>query len=333
MKFGTGSKVKFKTVPVLALALVVLFAVISGGSSLRLGEIAYALIHPQADSQANIIIWQLRLPRIALGLLVGAGLSCCGVVLQAMLRNPLAEPYTLGVSSAAALGATLAIVLNLKGPFVMVSSFLGSLAAIFFLYTIASKKRFDNNTLILGGVTLGLLFSSLVFLILSLAKQENVHASVIWLMGNLASAKPEYIKPAVFFIVAGILILIALGRDIDAICLGDEKARHLGLDIILTKRILFFITSLIAAACVSICGVIGFVGLIIPHISRFAFGLNHRRLMINASILGAAFLVFCDAMARTIIAPLEVPVGVITGIFGGIFFLGLLVKSKKWNSI
>jgi len=295
--------------------------------------IIFAVYFPKIDSQASTIIWQLRVPRIFLAFLVGAGLSCCGVVFQAMLRNALAEPYTLGVSSGAALGAALAIMFNLGVFFITTSSFLGSLVTIFVLYAIASRKHFDNNTMILAGVALSLLFSSLVLLVFAVARKEGVHSAVIWLMGDLSSARPEVIKAVAFFILAGIFTLIAFARDLDIICLGDEKAGHLGLNVILTKRILFVVASIITGAAISAAGIIGFVGLIIPHIARFLFGVNHRRLLVTSAILGAAFLIICDTVSRTIILPLELPVGVVTGICGGLFFLGLLVKAKRWSSL
>lgn len=307
------------------------FALISGSAKLSPKEIVSALTHPEISSQAAAIIWKLRIPRIILGLLVGAGLACCGTVFQAILRNGLAEPYTLGISSGAALGATFGIVLNLSSAYTVFFSFLGSLATIFLVYAIAARKRFSNPTLILSGVTLGLLFSSLVLLIFSLAKPEAAHSAIIWLMGILSYTQGGLLKLVAIFIIIGVSVLIILGRDIDIICLGEEKAKHLGLEVSSLKKLLFLISSLITAGCVSSCGIIGFVGLIIPHICRLLMGINHRRLLPAAVLLGAAFLVFCDTLARTIISPLELPVGVITGIFGGIFFLSLLLRAKNWE--
>lgn len=334
MKSMMGSKVNFKTVQVLVLLLAgaVLFAVMHGSSPLKPAETVHALLHPADGSQAAAIIWQLRLPRIILAFIVGAGLACCGVVFQAILRNGLAEPYTLGVSSGSALGATLGIIMNLGSIYVTIFSFIGSLITISVVYSIASKKRFANPTLILAGIALGLLFSSMILLIFSIARQESVHTAIIWLMGDLSYTKTGLIKATGFFVIAGIMILNVFSRDIDAMCLGDEKARHLGIEVVHIKKILFVTASLITGACVASAGIIGFVGLVIPHICRFIFGVTHRRLLISSAFLGAAFLVFCDMLARTVISPLELPVGVITGIFGGIFFLGLIIKSKKWGS-
>jgi len=281
-------------------------------------------------SQAAVIIWQLRLPRVLLALLVGAGLASAGAVFQALLRNSLAEPYTLGVSSGAALGASLGMLFRLSSIYTTVFAFIGSLLTIFLVYTIAARKRFSNSSLILGGVTLGFLFSSIVLLIIAMVRQEGISNAVIWLMGDLSSASPQAIFLTAVFVSGGILAFFLLGRDVDLICLGEEKAMHIGLDVETIKKILFFIASLVTAACVSASGIIGFVGLIIPHIGRFMFGPKHRVLFIAVSLLGAGFLILCDTIARTVALPLELPVGVITGIFGGIFFLGLLIKAKKW---
>jgi iron complex transport system permease protein len=168
-------------------------------------------------------------------------------------------------------------------------------------------------------------------LIIALVRQEGISNAVIWLMGDLSSAAPQAIFFTGLFVIIGILALILLGRDVDVICLGEEKAQHAGLNVAPVKKTLFFIASLIAGACVSSSGIIGFVGLIIPHIARFLFGVRHRVLFIAVSFLGAGFLLICDTLARTIVLPMELPVGVITGIFGGIFFLSILLGSKKWE--
>ncbi|MFH1776425.1 MAG: iron ABC transporter permease [Candidatus Omnitrophota bacterium] len=318
---------------VVILFISIITALMYGSSKIAPADIIYALTHPQIKSQIAVIIFKLRIPRIILGLLVGAGLSCCGGSFQAILRNSLAEPYTLGVASGAAFAVTLAAMLGLSAIYLPFFAFFGSLSTISLVYAIAARKRFSNPTLILGGVTLSLLLSSMVLLLFALSKQADVYHSIMWLMGDLTLSDIKLIKISAFFILPGILSLIFLGRDIDVLCLGEEKAKHLGLNVSGVKAIIFFLASLITGACIAVSGVIGFVGLIIPHIVRFAFGISHRTLLPAAGILGAAFLVFCDTLARTIVSPLELPVGVITGIFGGIFFLTLLVRSGKWEVI
>ena len=281
--------------------------------------------------QAAVIVRQLRMPRVLLALLVGAGLSCVGLVFQALLRNSLAEPYTLGISSGAALGASLSMLLRLNSIYTGVFSFVGSLFTIFVVYTVASRKKFSNASLILGGVTLGFLFSSIVLLIIALIRQEGISNAVIWLMGDLSSASPQAILFTAIFVLIGIVAFFILGRDLDVLCLGEEKAQQAGVNAISVKKLLFFIASLVTGACVSSSGIIGFVGLIIPHAARYLFGVRHRVLLIAASLMGAGFLLLCDTIARTIALPLELPVGVITGIFGGIFFLTILTRTKKWQ--
>lgn len=304
---------------------------LAGGSSLRFSKAIYCLFHPNSSGIEREIIWQIRLPRVILGLIVGAGLACCGVVFQGLLRNPLAEPYTLGISGGAALGTTLGIVFGISSIYLPLFAFSGSALSISLVYIAASRKRFSNPTLILGGVILSFLFSSLVLLIFAVSKARDVHGIILWLMGDLSSAQSSLIKFIPFLIIPAIGLLFIFSRDLNILTLGEEKALHLGVDSEQVKRILFIIASCITGACVAASGIIGFVGLIVPHFTRKIIGVDHRLLLPASCITGAIFLVLCDASARVIIRPLELPVGVITGIFGGIFFLGFLIKTKRWE--
>lgn len=315
----------------LILILSVIIAGFSGGSKLAVKDAVYFFFHPAASGIERDIIWQIRVPRIFLGLLVGAGLACCGAVFQGLLRNPLAEPYTLGISGGAAFGVALGAVLKVYGGWTAIFAFGGSILSVFAVYSIASKKQFSNSVLILGGVVLSFLFSSLVFLIFSIAKAEDVHGVVMWLMGDLSSGPGPLFKIIPFFIIPGIAALLAFSRDLNVLTLGEEKATHLGVNSARVKKILFISASCITGACVAASGIIGFVGLIVPHFTRKLIGVNHRLLIPASCIVGGAFLILCDALARVIIRPLELPVGVITGIFGGIFFLVFLLRSKRWR--
>lgn len=319
------------TLLIVILGLSFIAANLAGGSSLRFTKAIYYLFHPASSGIERDIIWQIRFPRVLLALLVGAGLACCGAVLQGLLRNPLAEPYTLGISGGAALGATLGIVCGISGIFLPLSAFSGSALSIFLIYTIASKKRFSNPTLILGGVILSFLFSSLVLLIFAISRAEDIHGIIFWLMGDLSSAQISLIKIIFFFIVPAIALLFIFSRDLNILTLGEEKARHLGVNAEDVKKILFIAASFITGACVAACGIIGFVGLLVPHFMRKIVGTDHRLLLPASCIAGAIFLILCDTLARTIIRPLELPVGVITGLFGGIFFLSFLIKSRRWE--
>ena len=300
-----------------------------GGSRIGFEKAMYYLFHPGSSGIERDIIWQIRFPRVVLALLVGAGLACCGAVFQGVLRNPLAGPYTLGVSGGAALGATLGIVFGPAGIYLPLFALSGSALSIFLVYTIASKKRFSNSTLILGGVILSFLFSSLVLLIFAVSRAEDVHGVILWLMGDLSSAPNSLIKLMPFFILPAIGILLAFSRDLNILTLGEEKALHLGINSQQVKKILFIVVSCIVGACVAASGIIGFVGLIIPHFMRRILGVDHRLLLPASCVAGAIFLILCDTLARVIIRPMELPVGVITGIFGGLFFLSFLIKSKN----
>jgi len=319
------------TLLILLLGLSFVFSNLVGGSSLKFTKAIYYLFHPASSGIERDIIWQIRFPRVVLALLVGAGLACCGAVFQGLLRNPLAEPYTLGISGGAALGATLGIVCGISGIYLPLSAFCGSALSIFLIYTIASKKRFSNPTLILGGVILSFLFSSLVLLIFAISRAEDVHGIIFWLMGDLSSAQVSLIKLISFFILPAIALLFIFSRDLNILTLGEEKALHLGVNSAQVKKILFIAASFITGACVAASGIIGFVGLIIPHFMRKIVGVDHRLLLPASCIAGAIFLILCDTLARTIIRPMELPVGVITGLFGGIFFLTFLIKSGRWE--
>lgn len=305
-----------------------------GGSDLSLSEVLSALFHPGSGGAASTIIWGIRVPRILLGILVGAGLAASGCAFQAVLRNPLADPYTLGVSGGAALGATIGIISGLASVsivFIPGFAFLGAAGCMALVYFIASRKGFSAHTLILAGVILGFIFSSLVLLIFALSSAEKVRSAMLWLTGDLASAETGLAAVVAAFVIPGAAILFLFSRELNVITLGEEKAAHLGVETGLVKKILFLTASLITGACVSAAGVIGFVGLLVPHLMRRFTGPDHR-LLVPASVLGGAiFLPLCDALARTMIAPVELPVGVITGIFGGVFFLIFLVRSSKFR--
>lgn len=316
---------------ILILFLSCIISLVFGSVNISIKEIFRTLINPSLRNTTQLIIWQIRIPRLLLGLLVGAGLSVCGATLQALLRNPLAEPYTLGISAGGALGVTLAVAFNLAGFYLPLFAFIGSIFTIILIFNIASRKKFSNPTLILAGVILSSLFSSTVLLLFSILKSDRMHHTLVWLMGDLSSLSQPLVKLTGLFVLVGIILLLFLSRDINVLTLGEHKAMHLGVDVELMKKIIFLITSLITGACVASAGIIGFVGLIIPHFVRQFFGVDYRILLPAAALAGAAFLVICDTLSRTLILPLELPVGVITGICGGIFFIILLVRVKKWE--
>ncbi|MBI4711805.1 MAG: iron ABC transporter permease [Planctomycetes bacterium] len=280
----------------------------------------------------STIIWQVRLPRILASLLVGVGLAVAGSVLQAILRNPLAEPYTLGISGGAALGVTLALiaaplaVLNFTLP---VAAFIGAIGSMLLVYLVASRQHFTVSSLILSGVILSFICSSLVLLIFAVAKPTEVQSVLYFLMGNFSTVDYSLLKVIVLPLALSVGVLIVLGRDIDALSLGDEKAMHLGVSARSMRRLIFVITSVITGCCVAVCGMVGFVGLMIPHIMRALVGPKQQFLIISSALSGAVFLIISDTLARTVIAPTELPVGVITGLVGGLFFIGVIANAKN----
>jgi iron complex transport system permease protein len=238
----------------------------------------------------------------------------------------------LGTSGGAALGATLGIVIGsseILGPYrLSLYAFVGAAMSISLVYIVASRGAFSIHTMILGGVILSFLFSSLVLLIFALVQVEKIHSVLRWLMGDLSTAENSLIPVVAIIILGGILLLSIWGRKIDILTLGDEKAISLGIVPNSTRKGIFILVSLIVGVCVSATGIIGFVGLIIPHFMRWTFSPGHRALIPASALAGSIYLCLSDTLARTIIHPIELPVGVVTGIIGGLFFLGILVSSR-----
>lgn len=274
------------------------------------------------------IILNIRLPRVWLAIITGMALSVAGVVLQALLRNPLADPYIIGVSSGAALGATLAIALGLIG-LISPLGFLGAVITMFLVYNLAKTgHKIPVYTLLLAGVIVGAFFFALITLVTALMG-EDMHQVIFWLMGNLSETDITLIVIASLMELTGIVIVYLFARDLNIISIGEEPARHLGVEVETVKKVLFSIASLIIGAVVAITGLIGFVGLIIPHIMRLIVGPDHKILIVASLLAGGIFLVLADLAARAIISPAEIPVGVITAIFGGPFFLFLLKRKNR----
>jgi len=284
------------------------------------------------NTPAAVILFKIRIPRLILGMVVGAALSSAGVILQGMFRNPLVEPYTLGISGGAAAAVGLVIVAGLSGTLTQIiplAGFAGAIGAAILVYFIASSGgRLTIPTLLLTGVIVSFLSSSLIMLLMSLAKGEELHGIMFWIMGNLQETNLSFIITVSLIILTGIFISFLFARDLNALVLGEEEATHLGIEVERTKKILFILASLLTGVAVSASGVIGFVGLMIPHLIRGVVDADHRFLLPASALLGASFLVGADLIARTIISPRELPVGVITGIIGGIIFIYIIRKRK-----
>ena len=280
----------------------------------------------------------MRIARILLAIIAGAALSVSGVVFQALLRNPLAEPYVLGVSSGAGLGAAIAIILGLSvlSTWTLPAmAFVGAVATIFLVYNLAKSTggAVPVHTLLLSGVIISAVLGSLLMFLVSISPSQNSHDVIWWLLGNLQIFDWPLLRMVSAVVIIGLVVTCLFARDLNVMTLGEEPAAHLGLAVEQTKKMFFLIASLMTAASVSACGLIGFVGLIVPHSVRLAIGPDHRRLVPASAIAGAAFLVIADSFARTVISPMEIPIGVVTAFLGGPFFLFLLKRRKRsyWN--
>lgn len=313
---------------------VVLWAPTVGSTSISLTK-AFDGSIPWEENVDAQIFFVARLPRVLSGALVGATLAAAGVVLQAMLRNPLATPFTLGVSAGGALGAMLAIAFGLEVGMMGVSSipiasFAGSLLAIGIVYWLASsqKRGLSTNVLLLAGVTLNSFFSALILFVQYMSDFTQSFRTVRWLMGDLDVGNYSPIIAALPFIAVAFAVFAILPRTLNLLTLGEDVAAAKGVAVIRAQRLAFLSASLATGAAVSLGGPIGFIGIVVPHLVRLMVGSDHRVVLPAATLFGAAFTVLCDLAARTVMAPVELPVGIITALIGGPFFLWLLVKKS-----
>lgn len=282
------------------------------------------------DAPASVIVRELRVPRVLLAFLVGGSLAVCGAALQAMIRNPLAEPYLLGLSGGAGLGAVVALASRAAGPWaVPAAAFVGALAAVGLVYrlSLVAGRRLDPRILLLSGVVVGAFAGALMSAIIVLSDAPTVRNAFLWLLGGFGAASWQAL--AVFAAYAA-LPLTALGlsaRALDLVALGDEPAHHLGADVDRVRRLVYLCTALLTAASVAACGIIGFVGLVVPHAVRSLARPLHRTLLPLVFVGGGSFLVLADVVSRTVARPLELPVGVVTALVGVPIFAVLLRRS------
>ena len=288
---------------------------------------------PFADNVDAQIFFLARLPRVLAGAVVGAALASAGVVLQALLRNPLATPYTLGVSAGAALGAVLAITLGATatlGPIstVPLASLGGASAAAAVVYALATRpgRPMSTSVLLLAGVTLNSFFSALILFVQYMGDFTETYRTVRWLMGDLDVGGFGPVFAALPLIVAAFVIFALLPSSLNLLSVGADSAATRGVNVGRTQRLAFLSAALATSAAVSLAGPIGFVGIVVPHLVRLMVGVDHRIVLPASALFGATFLVACDLVSRTILAPVEVPVGVVTAMLGGPFFLWMLVR-------
>ncbi|MBI4540574.1 MAG: iron ABC transporter permease [Gemmatimonadetes bacterium] len=316
------------TLLVATAAAAILLSVAFGAVHLPARDILGAM-SGHGDETTRTIIRNLRLPRALLASLVGGGLALAGAVFQALLRNPLAEPYILGVSGGAAVGAVLAIALGLTafGSWALPgAAFAGAILAIVlvFRFTAAAAPGLDVRVLLLAGVVAAAFFNACIMLILSVSEASTVRSAVLWMMGSLAGAQWGSVAIAAAYTLPCGAVLLGLARALNLMAIGEETASYLGTDTQRIKRVAYGVASLVTAAGVAVSGVIGFVGLIVPHAVRLLAGSDHRFLLPASFAAGAAFLTLADLLARTVWAPAELPIGVITAFIGVPLFLVLL---------
>ena len=311
---------------------VVLLAPTIGTTSISLGR-AFDPDIPWDDNVDAQIFFVARLPRVLAGAIVGSLLAGAGVLLQALLRNPLATPYTLGVSTGGGLGAILAIAFQFDvGPLgavsVPIASCSGALLATTLVYFLATRVRggLSTNVLLLAGVTLNAFFSAIITFVQYLIDFADWYRTARWLLGNLDVSSFRPLLAAMPLLLLSLVIFAMLPRTLNLLTLGEDIASARGVDVRRAQRLAFLSSSLATGAAVSLAGPIGFIGIIVPHLVRLMVGADHRVVLPAAILFGASFLVLCDVIARTVMAPIELPVGVVTAMIGGPFFMWLLVR-------
>ena len=317
----------------LLLLIIVIFSLKSGEVKISYQEIFKILFSDRTGGINSSVIVDIRLPRVLIALIVGAGLAVSGAVFQSILRNPLAEPYTLGISGGACFGVALAnLILGFKFSFLIpLAGWLGALAAVLIVYLLSLRRNFTTISLILSGVVINFLFSSLVLVMFAFIRSNRVQSMMLWLMGDLSSSSLSSVKIGYAIILPAILIVVLLSRRLDILSLGDEKAHSLGVDVKKYKKVFYILASIITGTAIALSGVVGFIGLLIPHLMRKIFGTLNRTVIVLSTLSGAAFLLLADTFARIIISPLELPVGVVTGLVGGVFFIAVLILGKEFK--
>jgi iron complex transport system permease protein len=305
----------------LLLCIAVIIGIVKGAVHIPLSELLFK------DNQA---ILHLRLLRILAAILVGSGLAVSGIALQAILRNPLAEPYLLGTSSGAGLAAVAAVIFGVSRIYMPLAAFLGAVASIILVYNLAIEgKRIADKSLILSGVIVSVACSSVIVFLVSLFGNEAMHEMNWWLWGSLQVYDWKLVLLVSIPVISGIGVIYLFAQDLNAIQLGEEEAVHLGIDIQKVKNILIIATSLITASLICICGIIGFVGLIVPHMMRLIVGPNHKVLIPTTCVAASVFMVASDIFSRTMFSPVEIPIGVITAMIGAPLFIILLKREGR----
>ncbi len=338
----SGARAQMRPAAVMALLTVALLVAIVAGTAFGAVSVPPAevittigrALRGLPTGLAGTLILDVRLPRVLLAALVGAALAGAGTLYQAVFRNPLADPYILGISSGAGLGAMIALVATagataLRYGVVPIAAFAGAMLTMLLVVRLANVRgRLDPTSLLLAGVALSYTLAAVTSFVMVLAR-EQMAAIVYWMMGGFSAATWGYVWMIAPMFLLGILVPLLSMRELDLMLLGDERAGHLGLSVERFKLLMLAAASLLTAAAVAVAGLIAFVGLMVPHMVRLVLGPDHRRLLPASLLVGAIVLVLADLIARTIIAPIEIPVGIVTAVIGGPFFIWILVRGER----
>ncbi|MET3560185.1 iron complex transport system permease protein [Bartonella japonica] len=349
-KDNGANRATLKKIVVLGLIILLIFSIFSGllngPSNVSFFDFLHVMLTQDfsvsSKTRDYLILVDIRFPRVILGLLVGSSLAVSGVLMQGLFRNPLADPGIVGVSAGAGLGAVLAIVVGITFPAslavflepykVIIGAFLGGLLSTILLYTIATHHRFTSiATMLLAGIALGALSSAVVGTLIFIANDQQLRDITFWNLGSLAGATWLKVWIVLPFICVGLLFSPLLSRALNALALGEAVAGHIGFHIQRIKNIAIFLVALMCGSAVAVSGGIGFIGIVVPHILRQLIGPDHRYLIPCSALLGAALLIFADTFARLIVAPAELPIGIVTALFGAPFFLWILICQRGTN--
>lgn len=329
--------VAFGAVGVLLLCCSLAVAITIGPADIRVGDVWAAVASHLGLGTSELtpirdgIVWQLRLPRTLLAAVCGAGLAVCGAVMQSLLRNPLADPFVLGVSSGASTGAVIVVVLGVGGGLVSVSAgaFVGALVSFALVLLLSHTLGDTTDRVVLSGVAAMQLFSALTsFIVLTAADAETTRGVLFWLLGSLGGVGWTDVWVGAAVLVVALVVFLSYARTLDAFAFGQDAAATLGVSVARTRLVLLCVTALLTAVLVSSAGAIGFVGLVLPHAARALVGPGHTRLLPLTALAGAVFLVWVDTLARTVLDPQEVPVGVVTSLIGVPAFVAVLYRTR-----
>ncbi|MFR5266725.1 FecCD family ABC transporter permease [Clostridium sp.] len=340
-KEKNNERFAFWVMILLALLIISVIICIAIGSTYIDPKVVYNVLGSKLTGSHNFsesietIIWEIRVPRVILGLVTGAGLATCGVLMQCVTRNPIADPYILGISSGASAGAVFIIVFGstvaIGSLSVAFGAFIGAILCGIMVFVIGTQWGRSTSTtrLVLSGLAISTIFSAITNIIIYSAKNSNqAKSAMFWIMGSLGGGTYEKLYLPIIILLIVIILSIFLSKSMDLLLFGDDSAIILGMNVKLVKSVIILLATILTASLVAITGAIGFIGLVIPHVCRHMSGSSHRKLIILSSITGAIFLIWADAIARSAFSPREIPIGIITSLIGGPFFLWLISKNE-----